>query len=259
MSHKLDCFVALTITSLGIGCASDPHPGGSGGQGGGNGVTATASSGDTSTASSAGSGSGSGGGGGGIISGTGGTAPAPLEWVTKLDASKLQFPDGLAMNATGDTAYVSLVPTGQVLSINIADGKVSDFGSVPPFPATGVQATGLVNDSLGNFYVGVASSSAVRWHTTVGPTPWSSRPPVPQPSPRPSRWPSPSPASSSSASTRPTGAHLSGCSNASSTDEPSGHLGLVLAEDVHREPAGPATATRPRSPLSHMDGRRVGS
>jgi sugar lactone lactonase YvrE len=124
-----------------------PPPLGTGGAGG-TGATATTSTTATSTSSATGTG-GSGG--------TGGAMPAALAWVAKLDVSKFQLPEGLAMNAAGDTAYVGLAPTGQILKINIADGKVSDFGTVPPPPANKGFVLGVQTDKAGDFYVGVAS------------------------------------------------------------------------------------------------------
>lgn len=114
--------------------------------GGGGGMAAGTTSGDMSTATA-----GTGGGG------TGGAAPAELKWVAKLDASKFQLPEGLAMNAAGDTAYVGLAPTGQILQIKVADGTVSDFGSVPMPPANKGFVLGVQNDKAGDFYVAVAS------------------------------------------------------------------------------------------------------
>ncbi len=111
---------ASAILAAGSGGQILPPPLGEGGAGG---TGATATSGDMTTATATGT------GGGGT--GTGGSAPAPeLTWVAKLDVTKFQLPEGLAMN----TAYVSLAPTGQILQIAVADGKVSDFGTVPQPP-----------------------------------------------------------------------------------------------------------------------------
>ncbi|MEP7119698.1 MAG: SMP-30/gluconolactonase/LRE family protein [Byssovorax sp.] len=124
-----------------------PLPDGGGGAGG-SGVT----TGDMATTDSS-SASGTGGG----ATGTGGAMPAMLTWVTKLDPSKFELPEGLAMNAAGDTAYVSIAPTGQILQIKVSDGTVSPFGSVPQPPAMKGFALGVQTDKAGDFYVAVAS------------------------------------------------------------------------------------------------------
>ncbi len=120
------------------------------GNGGGGGTASGTTTGDTSSAA----------GTGGGTTGTGGAAPAELKWVAKLDASKFQLPEGLAMNAAGDTAYVGLAPTGQVLQIKVADGTVSDFGTVPPPPTNKGFVLGVQTDKAGDFYVAVASFDA---------------------------------------------------------------------------------------------------
>jgi sugar lactone lactonase YvrE len=130
-----------------------PPPLSNGGGGGTGGGTTT---GDMTTTSASGTGGGTSGTGG-----TGGAAPAVATWVAKLDATKFQLPEGLAMNAAGDTAYVGLAPTGQILQIKVADGAVSDFGSVPQPPANKGFVLGVQTDKAGDFYVAVASFDAM--------------------------------------------------------------------------------------------------
>jgi sugar lactone lactonase YvrE len=126
-----------------------PLPDGGGGAGGGGATTSDAATTDSSSAS----------GTGGGATGTGGAMPAAVAtWVAKLDSSKFQLPEGLAMNAAGDTAYVGIAPTGQVLKINVADGVVSPFGTVPaPPPGNKGFVLGVQTDKAGDFYVAVAS------------------------------------------------------------------------------------------------------
>ena len=127
-----------------------PLTGGGGGTGGGT------TTGDMTTATATGTG------------GTGGAAPATLEWVAKLDVAKFQLPEGLAMNTAGDTAYVGIAPTGQVLQIKVSDGTVSDFGSVPqPPPGNKGFVLGVQTDKAGDFYVAVASFDAVAYQAGI--------------------------------------------------------------------------------------------
>ena len=109
----------------------------------------------SSTAATTGSGGGTTGSGGGTT-GSGGAMPM-LAWVSELDATKGELPEGLVVNAAGDTAYVGYAPTGQIVKINLADGKVTPFGSVPPPPANKGFVLGLAFDKMGALYVAVAS------------------------------------------------------------------------------------------------------
>jgi sugar lactone lactonase YvrE len=143
---------ALAASSMLTACSGGqilppPLPDGGGGAGGtGPGTT------DAATTDASSSASGTGGGG------TGGAMPAAVAtWVAKLDPSKFELPEGLAMNAAGDTAYVSIAPTGQILQIKVADGTVSAFGSVPQPPANKGFVLGVQTDKAGDFYVAVAS------------------------------------------------------------------------------------------------------
>ncbi len=118
-----------------------------------------------------GSTTGSGGGGGeapmtttggttsstGSSMGTGGAMPT-LSWVAQLDAAKGELAEGLVINKAGDTAYVGYAPTGKIVKISLADGKVSDFGTVPmPPPMNKGFVLGLALDATENLYVAVGS------------------------------------------------------------------------------------------------------
>ena len=136
-----------------------PLPDGGGGGAGGGGATTS----EAATTDSSSSASGTGGGGG-----TGGATPAVATWVAKLDANKFELPEGLAMNAAGDTAYVGIAPTGQVLKIKVADGTVSPFSSVPaPPPGNKGFVLGVQTDKAGDFYVGVASLDSVAYQAGI--------------------------------------------------------------------------------------------
>lgn len=72
------------------------------------------------------------------------------------------------MNAAGDTAYVSIAPTGEILKIAVADGKVSPFGNVPqPPPGNKGFVLGVQTDKAGDFYVAVASFDAVAYQAGI--------------------------------------------------------------------------------------------
>lgn len=133
-----------------------PPDGGSTTGGGGGGGDATTTADATVTASVTGStGTGS--------TGTGGTAPATLTWVAEFDAMKGQLPEGIALNAAEDTAYVGFATTGQIVKVSLADGKVSDFGTVPAPPANKGFVLGLAFDKDGALYVGAASFDVVAY------------------------------------------------------------------------------------------------
>jgi sugar lactone lactonase YvrE len=98
---------------------------------------------------------------GGSSTGTGGAPPATLSWVTELDAAKGEIPEGLVINAAGDTAYLGYAVTGQIVKVALADGKVTAFGNVPPPPAGNKGfVLGLALSTAGDVYVGVASFDA---------------------------------------------------------------------------------------------------
>jgi sugar lactone lactonase YvrE len=86
-------------------------------------------------------------------------APSELTWVAHLDPAQGQLPEGLAVSPLGDTAYVGIAPTGQILAVSLADGAVRPFGSVPPPPPNGGYLLGLTLDGAGSLFVGVASAS----------------------------------------------------------------------------------------------------
>ncbi|MFS8070120.1 MAG: SMP-30/gluconolactonase/LRE family protein [Byssovorax sp.] len=99
--------------------------------------------------------------------GTGGTAPATLTWVAEFDATKGQLPEGIALNAAEDTAYVGFAATGQIVKVSLADGKVSDFGTVPMPPANKGFVLGLAFDKDGALYVGAASFDAAAYQAGI--------------------------------------------------------------------------------------------
>jgi sugar lactone lactonase YvrE len=80
-------------------------------------------------------------------------------WLAKLDPSKGELPEGLAIDSSGTTAFIGLAPTGQVLKVDVATSTVSAFGSVPPVPPNGAYLLGLALSSQGELFAAVASSS----------------------------------------------------------------------------------------------------
>ncbi len=84
--------------------------------------------------------------------------PAPA-WLAKLDPSKGELPEGIAVDSSGTTAYIGLAPTGQVLKLDVATSEVTPFGSVPPLPPNGAYLLGLTLSREGELFAAVASSS----------------------------------------------------------------------------------------------------
>lgn len=77
-------------------------------------------------------------------------ADARPAFISQFDASKGQLPEGLAITKAGD-AFVGFAPLGEIVRVNLADGKATPFGSVPkPVENQGFM-TGLLlapNDDL---------------------------------------------------------------------------------------------------------------
>jgi sugar lactone lactonase YvrE len=129
----------------GAGLIYPPDGGSTTGSGGGGGGEApmTTSGGTTSSTGSS--------------MGTGGAMPT-LAWIAQFDATKGELAEGLVVNKAGDTAYVGYAPTGKIVKITLADGKVSAFGTVPmPPPMNKGAVVGLALDATENLYVAVAS------------------------------------------------------------------------------------------------------
>lgn len=129
----------------GAGLIYPPDGGGSTtGSGGGGGEAPMTTSGGTTSST-------------GSSMGTGGAMPT-LAWVAQFDATKGELAEGLVVNKAGDTAYVGYAPTGKIVKITLADGKVSAFGTVPaPPPMNKGAVVGLALDATESLYVAVAS------------------------------------------------------------------------------------------------------
>ena len=73
---------------------------------------------------------------------TGGSPALTATFASKFDLSKSQLPEGLAIRA--GIPYVGLAPTGEIDKVNLADGTLSAFATLPaPVPNMGFM-TGLV-------------------------------------------------------------------------------------------------------------------
>src|SRR5262249_13032937 len=71
--------------------------------------------------------------------------------------------EGLAVSEDGKTAFVGFAPTGTIVTVSLADGKVTDFGAVdtqfaPMAPPKGY-LLGLALGKTGEIYAGLASFS----------------------------------------------------------------------------------------------------
>src|SRR5262245_30008073 len=60
-----------------------------------------------------------------------------LAWVLRLDPQQGELPEGLALAPGGDTAFVGLALTGQILAVDLETGDSQAFGSIPAPPPNG--------------------------------------------------------------------------------------------------------------------------
>ena len=139
------CFVSFSalLGMGGLAACTDTAQENTGGASGTSGATTTASAGSGIT----------------TTTGAGGSVAAELTWIAQLDASKGELPEGLAVDPAGDSAFVGLAPTGQILAIRLTDGKVTPFGSIPALTPGTRYLLGMAFDKAGSLYAGVASSS----------------------------------------------------------------------------------------------------
>lgn len=132
---------ALAASSaLSVGCSEESTT-----------TTGTTSS-STTTTGAGGSTSASTGVGGGTTStstGVGGGIAAP-EVVAGFDPSKGQFVEGLDIK--DGIAYVGALPTGQIVTVDLAKKAIADYGATPSFPQNGGALVGLTLGPDGALY-----------------------------------------------------------------------------------------------------------
>lgn len=129
---------ALAVSAaLSAGCSDDSTTGttssttGSGGSGGEGTTTSTST---TST---------------GTSTGAGGASDA-LEVVAAFDPNKGQFVEGLDIK--DGIAYVGALPTGQIVTVDLAKHTIADHGATPSFPQNGGALVGLTLGPDGALY-----------------------------------------------------------------------------------------------------------
>jgi sugar lactone lactonase YvrE len=98
------------------------------------------------------SGTSTGSGGSTTASGGSGGGAAEPQFVAKTDPAKGELVEGLFV--TKGTAYIGYAALGKVEKVDIATGKVTDFGSIPQPPMNGGFMLGIVVDDAGSVLVG---------------------------------------------------------------------------------------------------------
>ncbi len=131
----------LASAAFSAGCGDDSTTGTTASGTGGEGVTST-STGTTGTSTS---------------TGTGGASAAP-EVVFAFDPTKGQFVEGLDIK--DGTAYIGALPTGQIVTVDLAKHTVADYGATPAFPQNGGALVGLTLGSDGALYAALNVTAA---------------------------------------------------------------------------------------------------
>jgi sugar lactone lactonase YvrE len=117
------------------------------------GTTGTATSTATSTTGAGGNGGSGGGGGSG---GAGGAAPG-LSFIAEFDPAMGELPEGLAV--VGTDAYVGFAGLGSIVKVDLTNGTVASFATVPPIPMNEGFMLGIATAANGDVFVGLASFS----------------------------------------------------------------------------------------------------
>lgn len=143
-SFSIAIAAVLASAALVAGCGDDSSTGsttttGSGGNGG---EGTTTSTGTTST---------------GTSTGVGGMSAAP-EVVAAFDSNKGQFVEGLDIK--DGKAYVGALPTGQIVTVDLAKGTIADYGATPSFPQNGGALVGLTLGPDGALYAALNITAA---------------------------------------------------------------------------------------------------
>jgi len=138
----------LASAAFSAGCGGDTSSGtsasGTGGSTGTSTSTGATTSAGTTTSTSAGT-------------GTGGASAAP-EVVFAFDPAKGQFVEGLDIK--GGVAYVGALPTGQIVTVDLAKHTVADYGATPTFPMNGGALVGLTLGADGALYAALHVTAA---------------------------------------------------------------------------------------------------
>jgi len=135
-THRILPLAGVLASWLIAACSGDSSPAPAASGAGGASTSATTT---TSSTGNAGTSTVATGGGGGSAGGTGGGPSAAF--VSHFDLSQGQLPEGLAI--TNGVPYVGLAVTSQIAKVNVADGTLTQFATLPkPAPNTGFM-TGL--------------------------------------------------------------------------------------------------------------------
>jgi hypothetical protein len=153
-SRSISIAVAAALAAsaaLSAGCSDDSTTGAaSTSTSGARGSTAATSTGaSTST--------GEGGSSASTSTGVGGSSPVP-ETVVSFDPSKGQFVEGLDIK--GGIAYVGALPTGQIVTVDLAKKTIADYGATPSFPQNGGALVGLTLGPDGSLYAALNVTAA---------------------------------------------------------------------------------------------------
>jgi sugar lactone lactonase YvrE len=135
----LALFAAMGLGWIVSGCGTDNGTSGSGSGGSDSSSSSSSSSTSSSSASSSGS------------TGTGGGLSAAPTFVTHFDPAKGEQPEGLY--TVGNKAYVGWAGLGKIETVDLLDGTVKDFGSIPAPPMNGGFLLGIVADASSAAYV----------------------------------------------------------------------------------------------------------
>ncbi|MEP7122957.1 MAG: SMP-30/gluconolactonase/LRE family protein [Byssovorax sp.] len=144
ISIALAAALAASI-SVAAGCGSDSTTGATAATGSGGSTSAGTSTGDGGATATT-----------GTSTGVGGAAAVP-EVVVGFDPSKGQFVEGLDIQ--GGIAYVGALPTGQIVTVDLAKKTIADYGATPSFPQNGGALVGMTLGSDGALYAALNVSA----------------------------------------------------------------------------------------------------
>ena len=138
ISRSISIAIAAALaasSALTAGCSTESTTGST--------TSGTGGSMTTSTSTSTGE------GGASTSTGVGGASAAP-ELVVGFDPNKGQFVEGLDIK--DGIAYVGALPTGQIVTVDLAKKTITDYGATPSFPQNGGALVGMTLGSDGALY-----------------------------------------------------------------------------------------------------------